>query len=727
MAGGGRKDEYGETMSVRNKVKDHLKIHGGVELLSLPISPTSDDSLRFWTNHPTHNCLVDLHEFVEGVFEKPNRGTWSGPFAGRPELISELAPGLQARLTLANPATCSHFKQALRTFWRICDQLELMEIDGRKVTPLTSAREITHLHEAMMNRSKITYKYTSIILNLLNDARRLMRIGRLAWTIPRPAEPIRHLISDEMAKAIKIGIKRDWERIRKSWERHDAILRGEEPNTLTEYQKQNAEIVIQYTEENKKLRLNWSHHKRIQISTGMVLPSSDLLHEGRTRKALSWKGIGIIQMRAIAFPTIEEAYIAFHSALMGSGWNTSTLINGIDATMPNRIFQHPKDAKQSVLVADVLDDPVGDMTKNIEVTMQGSKARAGGRMQFCMGLKKNPDSPPMVVAAFLERTTGLREQLRQDVKKAYVELARLRTEQAPREATERQFKRLQTLQQGFRNVWLYVGIKGDINWINGKNWDRMNFENVDGKVTRSYLDNLIARLNSQRLAHGDLPISRIVPSDFRDIFARWVYVQTGGNIIAVMFALGHSSLRPTNGYLDNNIFNADNDEVLRRFMTHLFNELKLGRVDLTILAQLVRHGPMTQDMQECLSEYRSLMRSRVNVGCLDPKNPPTHIEPNHVEGKWCGTHRCLRDCPNARFLPDSLQGIAMRVEELLVMSLHLPLDTWVMGEFEKELEAGEYLLKDLYQQDAVYEARSHWFEKIRSGKHVVPGVGIMRN
>ena len=280
------------------------------------------------------------------------------------------------------------------------------------------------------------------------------------------------------------------------------------------------------------------------------------------------------------------------------------------------------------------------------------------------------------------------------------------------------------MQQGLRNIWLYLDKQGRINWLDGKSWNRYCASNKESQNC-SYLDRVIGRLNTERATRDEPAIGRVNPSDFRDIFARWVYKQSGGNIIAVMLALGHGSLRSTNAYIDNNIFSAENDETVRRFMTHLFEELQQGRVDLTILAQLIRHGPLTPEMQARLEEYRRLMRSRVKVGCADPRHPPAHIEPDHEEGKWCGTHRCLRDCPNARFLPESVDGIAMRIEELLVISDQLPVDTWVKEHFEEELDAGEFMLADLYPTDEVAQARAHWREKIRSGKHVVPGVGLI--
>ncbi len=712
-------------MSIRNPIKDHLKKHGGVELVEPVLAPATADPLRFWTNHPTEPYLVNLHVFAKGESENPHSGgagIWSGAFSGRPGLIAELAPAIQARLTLAVAGTCAGYTNALRSFWRVFDQLEATTVlDGRKVERLTSVAQLTHLHEAAAHHANVDSSRFQIFVRIVDDARRLLRLAPLLWPLRSLGEPKRQLIPDNQAKAIKIAIKQDWEKVRKKWARHDAIRRAEEPDTLSNYERHDASIVRQYSEHNEELRHHWQHLERIQNATSRILPTPEKLRDG-VSNLNAYTGLELTLMRAIAFPTRHEADIAFHAALMGSGWNPLTLITGIDATLPERIFPHPKDAGQNVLVVDAPADEVGNTE---EVTMQGSKRRAGGRTQFCMGLKKNPASPPAIVAAWLERTATLRKQLKQDCAAASAELTKLKVGGAPQETIERQFMHAQSLQSGLRNVWLYVDLNGKINWIDGKRW--ATYSRPDGaKKKRSYLDQVISGLNAERAARGEREIGNITPSDFRDIYARWVYNQTGGNIIAVMFALGHASLRSTNPYADNNIYSAEADETVFRFMTHLAKELEQGRVDLTILAQLVRHGPLSPEMRGRLEEYRGLMLSRIKVGCADVKHPPPDIEPDHKEGEWCGTHRCLRDCRNARFLPDSLDGISMRVEELLVMSDFLPFETWIRGDFEKELEAGEYLLAELYPAEAVEKARTHWREKIASGHYVVPGVGLIR-
>ena len=719
-------------MSIENKNKDNLKDHGGVELVAPALPPISDDPLRFWTGHPTENTLIDLNEFANGASTTGNPtggGTWMGGFSGRTELIAELASAIQARCSLTTKATSIGWQVAMRHLWRACDEVEsTITPEGHTVDRLTSVRHFTHLHEAALHRAKVHRTHFGRIVSVINDVRRLLRLGGLIWTTPKGGEPNRLLIPDSHAKALKIGIKRDWERVRKTWERHDDIRAGIEPDTLNEFEKQNPSVVQNYAEQNGILKQHWLHFERVQKRTGKKNPTTSELYEGKTQSFHARRGFNVSKVRAIVFPTAEEAHIAFHSALMRSGWNPSTLINGIDATFPQSIFKHPKDTKQIVLSVDAKEGDEPDNTEDFEeFNMQGSKRRAGGRLQFCTGLKKDPDSPPNIVAAYLERTKELRTQLHKDVKQAYIKYECLVAQDANKEVIERQFQRIQKLQQGTRNVWLYVDYSGNINWLDIYKWT--NFRSpysprLNGLC--SYLELVTWRLNAQRGTHGEDPIAVVTPSDFRDIYARWVYLQSGGNILAVMIALGHARLQSTDGYVNNNIFNAENDETVRKFMTHLFDELAFGRLDLTILAQLVRHGAMTDEMNARLNEYRTLTRSRIKVACADLRNPPINVDPDHVEGKRCKTHRCLKECPHARFLPESLDGIAMRVEELTVISDHMSIDAWIRGGFDKELEAGEYLLAEFYAPEEVEKARTHWREKILAGKHVVPGVGFVR-
>lgn len=704
-------------MSIRNKNKDHLKEHAGVELVTSITAPISDDPLRFWTGHATENTLINLYPFADGEYQntrKGGSGNWAGPYHGRADLIRELAPAIQARCALASGSTAHNYLCALRAWWRLLDALEAKpDKNGQILARVESVADLHALHEAEAHQRNMSHSNFKLFLSLTNDARKLCkpRLPNLSWIAPKQGVPIRHLIPEKQAKELKIMLKQEWEAVRRTWVHHDAIRAEAQRRAAFADDPEGAAAcrgaqLPPLSKEGLRLLKNWEHFQRIQQATGQLLPSGEQLREGNTTSLLIYNGLSITVMRAIIFLTVKEAETAYHLALMGCGWNPSTLARA-DASKPDLLFAHPKNGAQSVLAVE-----------DEEVSMQSDKPRARGKTQYCIALKKHKASAPAIVAAYLERSAPLREQLRSDCNAAKLELDRLHAAQADQAAIEHQFKTVQTLQEGCRSVWLYVNLKGKINWLDVHQWNRYEREK-----RMSYLGQVLERLNQQRAARGEPPIDSVKPSDFRDIYARSLYVQSGGNILAVMLALGHSSTKSTDNYLDNNIFSAENDEHARRFMTALFAELEEGRVDLTILAQLVRHGPLTLEMRARLEEYRHLMRSRVGAGCADPRHPPGHIAPDHPEGKLCGTQRCLRDCPNAKFLPESIDGIAMRVEELVVMSDHLPRETWLRSEFPREIEAGEYLLTKLYLPELVTAAREKWRGKISRGEHLIPGLG----
>lgn len=696
-------------MSIKKRNKDHLKEHAGVALASM-VMPRGDDPLRFWTNHPTENTVVDLHPFADGEFKNPHplrAGNWGGPFTGRPKLIAELLPALEARCALINSRSVKNYIVPLRSWWRLFDSIENAVVHGgQPIARVESVADLSELHEAAAYQRGMTENNFKNFLSIANDARRLLRLPMLLWEPPRAGDPERRLIPEDQARELKTALKQDWERVRHTWVRNDAIR--------TEASLRAAgESLSELGVEGERLLMNWQHFQRIQRETGVLVPTGKHILDGEHGQKFKDRGLERNLMRAILFPTLEEANIAFHLALMNSGWNPGTMGN-LDGDSPTLVFNHPKDDKQLVLSA-------SDGEDEEMITMQAEKPRARGKTQFCTGLSKHSSSPPVIVAVYQKRVGPLRNILKRDYQAGREELARMHAAGAGQKAIRVQVKRIQELQRGCRSVWLYLDRFGKINWLDDQMLPR--YERKGSSKPLTYLGLVLERLNARRALEGKAAIPPLTPSDFRDIYARWVYLQTGGNILAVMLALGHSSLRSTDRYLDNNIFSAENDEHARRFMTHLFAELERGRVDLTILAQLVRHGTLTADMEARLTEYRQLMRSRVGIACADPRHPPAHVALGHVEGRLCGTQRCLRDCPHVRFLPESLDGIAMRVEELLAMSHYLPRETWLRGRFQEELDEGEALLDTLYVAESVAEARDKWRLRISTARHIVPGLG----
>lgn len=704
-------------MSIGKTNKDHLMGHAGVAAVGgePPEPPKSDDPLYFWTNHPMDNYAVDLHPFADGEFENPHPngvkgGFWGGAYTGRPSLIAELAPAIQASVSLLGKGSAMVCESALRAWWRIFDAYEITPLpNGQHPPRIESVADLNELHEAFAHQQGISRRYFVIFRNLASATRQFMKLSLLFWVAPKDNDSIRTLIPDDQAKELKTALKQDWERVRKTWAGNDAIRQEENRRT-------SGETARHLDEEEDRLLKNWQHFQSIQLKTGRILPTGEQLLDGKRHVTLSHHNLQRKLMRSILFPTVEEADIAYHMALMNSGWNPSTLAN-LDAESPYLVTTHPKDQGQLVLTSEGGDAP----QEEEEATLQAPKPRARNKVQFCTGLVKHTSSPPFIVAAYLKRVESLRELLKQQHADAVKELEGMRSRQADAKIIEAQYLKTQKLRQGCRCVWLYVDFGGNINWLNLRYFARYQRNGSTQMV--SYLTLILDRLNAKRTEHGKSHIAAVTPSDFRDIYARWVYKTSGGNILAVMLALGHKSITSTINYVENNIFSAENDAHTLRFMTHLIGQLREGRIDLTILAQLVRHGALTPEMEARLKEYRTLMKTRVGAGCSNPRNPPAHVAPNHVPGRLCGTHRCLKDCPNAKFLPESVDGVAMRFEELLLMLERLPRETFLRGEFDKELGEVESLLETLYPSEKVRLAREKWRQRITSGKHIVPGLG----
>lgn len=697
-------------MSIEKKNKDNLKEHAGVGLL--PSEPLkSDDPLKFWTYHPTGSVLVDLHPFANGEFQNPHPnlapGNWGGCYTGRPTLIAELAPAIKTRCALNGNRRIEQYLTSLRAWWRLFDAIESTSTTGGRLSPqVGSVANLSVLHETVAKQRNMRAQLFRDFVTIADDARTLLRLPKLGWIPPKRSINESNLLAEPQARVLKTALKQDWERVLKTWARNGRVM--------TEAERRAAGEPPVDLGEDEGLLKNWQHFRAIQRKTGLALPSGDqLVGEFKSHSSLALSGLGRRTMRAILFPTVQEADIAFHLALMNSGWNPSTLAN-VDAESPYVVNDHPKDSGQLVLGYDNEDEAAD------EEILKADKGRARGRTQFCVGKKSQPSSAPMIVDAYLKRVVKLREIIKADCEAALQKLAHLQRIGSAHEAIAAQLKQVQELKRRSRSIWLYVDLKGSIACLDGRTWKRYA-KPEGGKGLISYLDLVRYRLNAQRAADDLIP--NVTPADFRDIYARWVYLQSNGNILAVMLALGHASLHSTQHYVRHKIYKLEQDGQIRRFMVHLFDGIGRGEIDLTKLAQLVRHGEITPAMEARLVDYRTLMRSRIGVGCADPRHPPEHVAPGHVPGKLCGTQRCLKQCEHARFLPEALNGIAMRVEELMVMSDRLPREPWLKGAFQEELDTAEELLESLFPSAVVAEARANWRARIRAGEHLIPGVG----
>lgn len=680
-------------MSIRGYNKDHLPEHAGVALATheMLAPPDTDDPLRFWTQHPRENILVDLHIFAEGQSEKPiSAGAWSGPFSGRPGLIRQLAPVIQAELLGTAELTAREAIKSLRAWWRLLDAVESAAKDaGQTMARVEDVRLLTDMHREAAHRSGMRRTTFNTLRRYAGLTLTALGAGRLYWNAPEDSEPKRHLPTDEQTKALRIALKQAWNKVRQRWALADRCR---------------ASAIEPDDKNDAQFYLHVQHFAKMQAKYGKTLPSAEELRDGKSvTHFYRTTTLELVTMRATAFPTRWDVDAAFHQVLVSSGWNPATLL-ALDATQPI-LHSHPKNPARFVISPESYE-------------LIGTKARAGGTEQMIFGLWKNTSGPGFIIKAWLERTAPLRELLQEMLAEARASYAETSSSDTPTTIREAEFERMTQLEIGCRSVWLYLDRYGEIGWLENRTLRTPQL--INGKQ-QPYLSAVLFQLNAERSARNESAIPPVTASDFRDIFAAYVYRQSGGNILAVMSALRHKHVRTSVNYIDNNVLNAEHDAAARNFLNHLFAELETGRVDLTILAHLQRYGKPTPEMEQRLMEYRSLQRSRINIGCKDPFHPPSSIQPASENKQMCGPQRCLLCKSHAVIMPDSMPGIALRVEELLAIQQELPFDGWAKSSFQAELDNGLAILT-LFSPDKVSEARQQWARAITSRTHRIPGL-----
>lgn len=425
-----------------------------------------------------------------------------------------------------------------------------------------------------------------------------------------------------------------------------------------------------------------------------------------------------LPFRKSAYPNHWDADAVWHLCVLNTGWNPSTLTT-LDATktlLTNHFKDDPADPHRRFVLSPQTYELIGE------------KQRAGGKEQFVTGQWKTQDGPGHLIKTYLARVEPLRELLKQQLAQE-----RLRYEQmgnADYQALRTQFAQIKTLERGVRSVWLYLDRNGKISWIHDKS---TRSGNVNGKQV-AFLDEVVHMLNTQRATTNlrraenreDLtsplaPIPHVAAKNFRLWFADYVYRASHGNMLQVKKALNHSRLSTSTGYTNTNILNQEASDAARRFLNIFVGELNTGRVDLTILAHLYRHGMVTPEQEELLAQARTLPKSRMNVGCKDARNPPPHIKATPDQD--CDVQRCLLCLENAVLLPESIGGIAMRVEELRALQGSLPIETWVEERYDIELKNNLMALRKFNLNQGL-AARKKWAQTIASGDHYVPGLPL---
>ena len=682
-------------MGVRasNNTKDHLRKMGEATLLENAsdsnVTHPNEDSLRFDTMHSTKPCYVDLTIFRDGCSRSvkkvlANKVKWTVPFNGRPELIEELAPAIRDQLMPLAEKSVAQYFYALRAWWRLFDEIEAA---APTQTILTSTIQLGDLHRQCALDSGMDALPFGNFLRLANLTRTALGLRPLYWQPPDRPTVVRHLPPTWQTDLVRRALKRCWFNVLDRWNTADNLRASE---VLL---PQQVDCSAAYAEQCR-LQLNYKRLDAIVRATGHPRPLREALMADKSSGWFYVTGYSYGDMLRGSYPDGNDVRAAFHLCLDKTGWNPCVLLS-LDVNK-SFIEPHPKDPGRYVL--------------------RGAKDRAGGVEQIAEGMFKTQGSAGVILQTLILRTAPLRAQLRQDLQ---------RTREHLEEKTSRKMtsvgeinamrRRVTSIEQSLRSPWLYASKTGTgIHRLSD-----FNFHSCLDRKHMSWLGHFISQLNCHRPA--DSQLAPITASDLRDVYATHEYHASGGSILWVKRALGHRKISSTQRYVDNKLLREEHVKLFAIFSEALWSEVVAnGRVDPTLLAHLSRSGPASREQRDRLLNYRTLLSSRIGVGCKDPMHPPRHIAPDFLpDGKaMCHVQRCTLCFENAVIFPESLPGLCKRMAELRHLRSHMGVGPFYASTFEDELTNTEGALLAFDVKDVNTQTK-HWEDQIRNRQHRV--------
>jgi hypothetical protein len=670
-------------MSIRRSRRDNLAALAprltAVDNPTVPM-PETGDELVFYTTHPTNPCLADFRCLRWGQTSGRRGGVFLGSYSGRERLAAELAPFIRRQLHDASKDTVGDALGAFRAWFRVFDKLEA----SGKLKRLTSACQLSPLHiVAGVDSGTITCKNFYTFLGIVNKCRSATGVSQLWANAPEQQKISRKLPPEKHIGRIWDALKAEWLATVDRWKLVDAA-QGLRAATAEEWTS---------TFEPRLMRPSFELQTMDDVAAVMGYRTADDDED-------------FAQRLADLFPGPREIRSAFHLFVAGSRWNIQPVLDIPVDVSPDASWPLP-----------TLQMLPGDNNKYLLTSIKNR----GPSEPRLVGLWKTDREPGVILKKIAERTWPLRLLVLNRLEAAQSELARTKLRGAPEKHLRELWEKANDLQKVSRSAWLYL-YRGEVKALTDANYS----EHRSG--AGSFLERVIDDINARLPA--DKKVEYMVPSDFRDAFARWGIKETGGSIFPLQADMVHRYANTTaTVYLDNTAVSEENAVALLALSDAVFDDFAQGRqLDPTLLARICRDGAATDEDRKRLNDYRQLRQSRIGMGCIDPFHPPATVDPHFVADgvSQCTAHRCTLCLEHGRVTRQSMDGLAMRAEELLWLRGQMPLLRFVRGLYEKELANAEFHLLG-FPAEEVQQRREHWRQLLESGQHRAPeGNGTYR-
>ena len=593
--------------------------------------------------------------------------------------MDSLWDDLVALVSNSSRVAAQGHRSSVRTFFRFLDGYE--KAFGCRIETLG---DVTDAVGVLWLRPPHDGGWESPTANAYTFCRRLIaqakaEAGVPFWWPPAPDRPptLAHTASASEAKLLLHELKRRVQATYKRWDRCDALAATGRVLLPVPSDKSTATFVP--TEADLH-----ATYRAFIASSGSPLPTRrDLLRamnviSDRDRWPRAWP-IRFDELISAVYPTTSDLCAFLALFLARSGWNPATAL-ALDITNEQWAVRTGTD-----------DAPLW--------WIQSFKERSNS-WQDTISPARLTTGCYQLVRALIDRTKALRQWVRDDPSQC--ELPEL----------------------ALKSPWIGISEAFSKSVVVLSRTDRLNREIADATQSANQRqEDTWARANESRdpcaVATDRPPLvpSGISASDFRDIFAGFVFKESRYAWTLAQWALGHRSPSTTRRYLRSRAWREQTRDSLSRFGTLVFDEIEVHkRLDPVLVKARAAGHDLEPAQVERLQAWRK--RTYVGMGCQNPTMPDPGVDPQNPRD---GTSACINTfrcatCSQGVVFDDSLDFLARRIAELRWLQRQSPLATWAGSSHETDLAI---LLATVSQWSTVEveERTSYWEGRLARGEH----------
>lgn len=643
------------------------------------------------SKHPDFpGSAVDFAELAHGTNDEPpnpkGANMWLGGFRGRPGLIGDLMPVIEATYSLRTPTAIKNLLATLRVFWRFLDAYEdWLKAKGQTLHSALRLHDISGVHLEHFSQPGPDDRWTAVVDSrarllraLILDAVHQFELPHVqfaALNSPRLSSVKRKdTPSQEEGLLIIRHLRAEVSAIFRRWSVADQMAKeGRDLFPLIQHSNGKLPPKFHATEADAH-----ATYRALIQRIGHPLPTAQefryLMPRGSNLR--SWwprydsarkfpnrsEGDSVSWADCIAglYPTSADIATCALLCLGRSAWNPATLLS-IDVNNWWSTYD---------------DDHAWIFSR---------KDRAGGALQHTISSKNHASGTYQIIRRLSERNAALRSWLSQQEDSSSLQLA-LRS---PWIGTSRASKNL-----------IFVPAPQDTSTLN--NWLKAHIETLN------------------RQSATTVQVREMSSSDFRDIAAATMYRDSRYSMWVLMLMLGHKNVATTRSYGYRHANRQESHRLVATVVGDALGQISsTRRWDPVLTRARVENITVAPEALERLREYRD-NRTYSGAVCSDPFNPPNDIDPNHPndgKSRCVQGHLCVaRACPRSVVLNDSLTDICKTVAELEWRRTHTGMVRFSVGSEERDLLYLRSTLEQWPAQD-VEDQLALWRERLSRGEH----------